>query len=467
MNGVKSAAADREASKADPNTSAKPIATLDAASAKREAGAVVDLAAAGGGSDAETRALAMSTRGSPLVAEIELQPLALRPQLLPSSKETPAVETAVGFAGHYRLFILTVVLPMLFGSLYLFAIAAPRFASSTSFIVRSATQLGSQDSNGAVQAKSGGGPQEGGSTIAFDETYAVNAFLTSYDVVDRLSKNNDLRGILSRPEGDFVFRYPAFWLPNDNEFLYRRFQWMVSATVDTYTTISTIEANAFRPEDAQALATAMLEYAEELVNQMNQRSYDGTLAAANRFVAEAQKQVDAVEAELDAYRNASGSIDPNAVAQSKLTGIQLLSTQLAQIQATIAQETAMTPTSPNLTPLRAQAKSFRAEIDKRKREIAGPSGSEADKLETYDELTTRAQLAASTLTAAVTERDQARQAAERQHLFIQIISRPNLPRDYARYPWRVLGLLGLLAICLAVFVVLVKIVGGSAGAHRV
>ena len=78
-------------------------------------------------------------------------------------------------------------------------------------------------------------------------------YLTSRDVVDLLAKNNELRAILTRPGADFLFRYPTFWLPDDNEFLYQRFQWMASAYVDPVTSISTIEVNAFAPEDAQTL----------------------------------------------------------------------------------------------------------------------------------------------------------------------------------------------------------------------
>jgi len=459
---IKSAEADSEGTE-----SASAIEALEAARVRGEAGGAVDSAPAVDvetEAQAETRALAIATQGGPIVAEIELQPLALRPQLQPSSQEAAAVETAVGYWGQYRLFILTVVLPMLIASLYLFAVAAPRFASSASFIVRSVAQSGTQGAPASLAQQGASGAQQGGSTIAHDETYAVNAYLTSRDVVDQLSKNIDLRGILSRPEGDFIFRYPTFWLPNDNEFLYQRFQWIVSASVDSITTISTIEVNAFRPEDAQALATAMLEYAEALVNQMNQRSYDDGLAVANRFVAEAQKEVDAAEAELKAYRNTSTSIDPKAVGQAKLKVIEGLSTQLAQIQATIAQQTAITPRSPNLASLRAQAQSYRIEILKRKLEIAGSSGSEADKLETYEELTTRGELAAKTLAAAVADRDQARQDAERQHLFIQVIARPNLSRDYARYPRKGLDLLVLLAICVTLFQIPRKM-GETAGIH--
>ena len=474
------------------------IEALEAATIPAEADAAVELTPPDEGeAEGETGALALATQGGPVVVEIELKPLPIRPLLPPSAWEAPTVEPAVGFWGRYRLFILTVVVPMLIASLYLFAVATPRFASSASFIVRSvadsaplptvaaistmmqqsasatpsAGSTQGQSSTPAISApqqnaspylnpsslQSPSPGQQGNTTVAETETYAVNAYLTSGDIVDQLVKNNGLRKILSRPEGDFIFRYPTFWLPNNDEFLYQRFQWAVRASVDSDSLISKIEVNAFRADDAQALASALLGYAEELVNKMNQRSYDDTLAISNRFVAEAQKEVDAVEAELKAYRNATSSIDPNFVSQSKLQVIGTLSTQLAQIQATIAQLKVITPTSPNLASLRAQAQAFRAEIEKRKREIAGPSGSEADKLETYDELTTRAGLAATSLAAAISERDQALQNARRQHLFIQVISNPNLALDYARYPRRMLDLLVLMAICLSAFQILRKV----------
>ncbi len=231
---------------------------------------------------------------------------------------------------------------------------------------------------------------------------------------------------MSRPGADFLFRYPTFWLPDNNEYLYDRFQWMADAKVDPITNISTIEVNAFSAEDAKAIVVAMLGYAEALVNQMNERAYNDGLTNADRFVAEAQKRLDAVEDALQAYRNASGSVDPNLVAQSKLKVIEGLSTELAHIEATIAQQTAIAPTSPSLAGLRAQAESFRKEIEKRKLEIAGSAGSEAVKLEQYEKLVLQRDLAAKALGAAEAERNLARQDTERQHLYVQLISRPNL-----------------------------------------
>ena len=79
---------------------------------------------------------------------------------------------------------------------------------------------------------------------------------------------------------------------------------------------------------------------------MNARAYQDSLAMANYFVAEAQKDVDKVETELQKFRNVSGSIDPKLVSQSKLKVIEGLSTQLAQVEATIAQQGSVRPHRP-------------------------------------------------------------------------------------------------------------------------
>jgi capsular polysaccharide transport system permease protein len=467
-------------------------------------------------SEDEFGALAIATDAGPVVVEIELEALDVRPLLQPTAAKIAAVEPVPGFWKRYRLFIFTVIMPMTIGAVLLLVVATPRYASTASFIVRSigrpdpqtslmltsqllsssTSQLNSSSTQGgsstgqlgssstqlssspmqlptqlstmmlpAMSPTLAQNPMSTGSAIAPDETFAVNAYLTSRDLVDQLVKNNELREILSRPEGDFLFRYPTFWLPDDAEFLYQRFGWMASAEVDEYTLVSTIEVNAFRPEDALALANAMLEGAEARVNKMNQRSYDDGLVAANRLVAEAQKEVDEASSELQAYRNASGSIDPNAVAQSKLTVIQGLSAQLAQVRATLAQQTALSPRSPTLAPLRAQAQSLHEEIEKRKLEIAGSSRAEADKLERYEQLTTRAQLAATALATAAGQRDQARQDVQLQHFFIQVIDRPKLSRGYARYPRTVLDLLVLLALCLATFYTIRKMYGLTSAYH--
>ncbi len=370
--------------------------------------------------------------------------------LPPPFVDDEVVQPRLGFWRRHRLFIATVVIPMAIAAGFLLLVASSRYSSTASFIVRSTDPSAGHNILSSLA-------KGFASTVATDETYATTAYLTSRDVVDQLDRDDNLRARLSRAQGDFVFRYPTFWLPDNREFLYRRFQWAATASLDAETGIVTIEANAFTPEDARALVQAMLDHAEALLNRMNDRFYRSQVASADRFVVEAQNGLDAIEAELRDFRNRSGSVDPNLVAKSKLDVIQGLSAQLAQVEASIAQQLKMAPTAPALAGLRAQTKSYRDEIEKQKLEIAGAAGSEAVKLQTYDQLTLRRDFALAALAGAVAQRDLARQDAERQHLYVQIISRPSLPLDWARYPQTTLDLLILLALSLGFYFVLRKL----------
>jgi capsular polysaccharide transport system permease protein len=371
-------------------------------------------------------------------------------QLPPPLVDDEFVQPRLGFWRRHGLFIATVVLPMTIAAGFLEFVASSRYSSTASFIVRSIDRTATQDMLSSLAKGMA-------STIASDETFALNAYLTSRDLVDQLARSDNLRDRLSRPQADFLSRYPTFWLPDNREFLYRRFQWLATPSLDPETGITTIEANAFTPADAQALVQAMLDHAEALLNRMNERFYQSQIAAADRFLAEAQKGLDAIEAELKDFRNHSGSIDPNLVAKSKLAVIQGLSAQLAQVEASIAQQLKLAPRAPALAGLRAQAHSYSDEIRKQMLEIAGATGSEAVKLQTYDQLTLQRDFALAALANAVAQRDLARQDAGRQHLYVQVVSKPSLPLDWARYPQTTLDLLMLFAICLGAFQLLRKL----------
>ena len=121
---------------------ARLTTTATAATATRASGA------------AQNRAVAIATEVGPVVAEVELKPLAIPGEPAAVADREPIAELAVGFWGRHRLFIGVVVLPMLIAAVYLIAIAAPRYSSSASFIVRSTTQQ-SQDPLATLAQQSG------------------------------------------------------------------------------------------------------------------------------------------------------------------------------------------------------------------------------------------------------------------------------------------------------------------------
>ena len=83
----------------------------------------------------------------------------------------------------------------------------------------------------------------------------------------------------------------------------------------------------------------------------------------------------------------------------------------------------------------------------------------------FEELALRRELAAKTLENAVLSRDKARENAENQHLYVQVIRAPSLP-DVARYPRAFIDLAFLLATSAMIFLVL-RGFARAAREHRV
>src|SRR5207237_7575280 len=134
---------------------------------------------------------------------------------------------------------------------------------------------------------------------AAEDTSAVQDFIMSRDAVRELEHKNDLRTLFSRPEGDFVTRFPGilYWR-KDFEALFGRYDHFVSVETDTSTGVTALRVKAYRPEDAHNLATALLNYSEQLINELNDRARRDALETARREVDRAERRISQIQTEL-------------------------------------------------------------------------------------------------------------------------------------------------------------------------
>src|SRR5436305_12731638 len=103
-------------------------------------------------------------------------------------------------------------LPTLIAGVYFFGIASDLYTSEVKFVVRG-------PSKGPASAISA--MLSGGSPAVTEDTFAVHQYLLSRDAVRRLEQEDNLRALLSRPEGDLLTRFPGIWFwRNDFESLY-------------------------------------------------------------------------------------------------------------------------------------------------------------------------------------------------------------------------------------------------------
>jgi capsular polysaccharide transport system permease protein len=292
-----------------------------------------------------------------------------------------------------------------------------------------------------------------GLSRANDGTYAVNDYVVSRDIVERLVANDHLRDVLARPEGDFINRYPNFYTRDNRENLFEHYKTMVTARIDGATGISTVRVVAFRAEDARAIAVAVLQYAEGLINRLNQRAFDDTERYAQSIVEREKSNIARIEANLAAFRNASRSVDPGAESVAGFEMIGKMTTEVALLRATLQQQMALSPASPGIGALRERIRSYQTEIDRQKLEIVGSNKSLAAKLAEYEKLELDRELGARGLGLAMVGLANARQDARQQHLYLQTIVEPNLA-DEAEYPRQVIGMLIAFVLCLGLYATL-------------
>src|SRR5258708_34309742 len=186
-------------------------------------------------------------------------------------------------------------LPTLIAGVYYFAIASDLYLSEAKFIVRRPKQVQTSGIGALLQST--------GLGRAAEDTSAVQDFIMSRDAVRKLEQKDDLRTVLSRPEGDFVSRFPGilFWR-KDFEALFARYDHFASVETDTSTAVTALRVKAYRPEDAHNLASALVTYSEQLINELNDRARRDALETARREVDRAEQRLSQIQTERTAYR---------------------------------------------------------------------------------------------------------------------------------------------------------------------
>ena len=357
-----------------------------------------------------------------------------------------------GFLGSLNIWFWAIVgLPTLIAGVYFFAIASDLYLSEVKFVVRG-------PSKGPVSAISamfsGAGP------VVSEDTFAVHQYLLSRDAVRRLEQEDNLRGLLSRPEGDLLTRFPGIWFwRNDFEALYSTYARFVSVEVDGSSGVSTLQVKAYRPEDAQLLASALLRFSEQLVNALNERARQDALSAFQREVDTTQQKITQTQSELTAYRIKQKMLDPKSASAGPLEILGQLSAQLTSAKAQLAEVLKNSPNSPQIPLIRTRLASLVKLMAEERAKITGDSDSVATTLADYERLDLQKLLGEKTLVSAFTSLEAARLEAQRQQLFLETITQPNLA-DYPLYPKRFASFGTIAVTCLLAYGIAWLLVAG-------
>jgi capsular polysaccharide transport system permease protein len=364
------------------------------------------------------------------------------------------------YAGKLAAFFLSlniwfwalVGLPTLIAGVYYFGIASDLYLSEVKFVVHGPAK-------GPTSALSVMLQSAGASAVS-EDTYAVHEYLMSRDAVKRLEREDDLRAMLGRPEGDLISRFPGAWFwRKDFEALYRTYSRFISVDIDSASGVSTLQVKAYRPEDAQRIAQALLTFGEQLVNALNERARHDALAVFQREVDRMEQNIGQIQTQLTAYRIKAKMLDPKSAAGGPIELLAQMNGQLASAQGQLAEVVKNAPSSPHIPLVRTRIASLQKLIAEERAKITGDDDSVATALSEYERLDVERALAEKTLASALGSLEAARLEAQRQQLYIETITQPNLA-DYPLYPKRLASFASVTATCLVAYGIAWLLVAG-------
>lgn len=350
-----------------------------------------------------------------------------------------------------RLFLFSVVLPVILSVIYFGAIASDVYVSESRFIVRSPDK----------PAMSGIGflLKGAGFSSSGEELNAAQDYLKSRDALRALNTGDAFRKAYGDRSISFFDRFNSFGYAKSFEDLYTYYENKVDTDLDRNSSIITLTVRAYTASDARRFNEQLLEMAEATVNRLNERARNDLIKVSTDEVAIAKKKAESTAIALAIFRNKSGIVDPEKQAPVQLQMIFKLQDQLIASRAQLAQMKAIAPQNPQIEVIQAQISSISHDIDTEMGKIAGGSKSLSSAALQYQRLFLESQFADRHLTAAMASLQEAQNEARRKHAYVERIVQPSLPDD-AIEPRRWRGIASTLIFSLIAWAVLTMLLAG-------
>jgi capsular polysaccharide transport system permease protein len=347
------------------------------------------------------------------------------------------------------LFLAVVVLPTTAATVYYGFLASDVYVSESRFVIRSAQRQSSAGGIGALLQNTG----LPGFQRSADDAYAVHDFILSRDALRQLDDALHLSALFSDARIDRISRFPSVLDLDDSfEGLHRYYQKQVEVQLDSASGIATLRARAFNADHALQMNTKLLQAAEQLVNQLNDRARHDLIQSAAAEVEAAERRAKEAMVAVSRFRSQRGVVDPERQTMMQLQQVAKLQDELIAAKTQIAQLKAFAPENPQLASLQLRVRTLQDEMDAELGKVAGGSYSLTGKAADFQRLALEREFAERNLAATLANLEQARNEAQRKQLYLERIVQPSKP-DFAVEPRRIRAVLTVLVLSLLVWAI--------------
>lgn len=362
---------------------------------------------------------------------------------------------APSFLRRHALLLACVVLPTLLSTIYYGLIASDVYVSEAKFVVRSPNKKSAASGLGAMLEGAG----FSGFSRAQDDVHTVSEYVASRDALGYLNEQLKLSKSWSSGNIDLFSRFNPLGWDGSAEALYEYYRKRVKVAVDSVTGITSLTSSVFSAEQAFEINQILLGQAEHIVNVLNERGRNDLIRFAEREVKAAEEKAKAAANALSNYRNTQAVVDPERQTQLHYEHISRLQEELVKTRSQLAQLKVFAPESPHPPALELRQKTLENEIKKEMEQITGGENSLASKAAEYERLALDREFAEKQLASALASLEVARNEAQRQQLYLETISKPNLP-DEAILPKRFRAILTTLVLGLVAWGIMSMLLAG-------
>lgn len=321
-----------------------------------------------------------------------------------------------------------ILAPWLLYAIYLVFFAAPQFESSSKLIIKSTDGGSSFDPTSLLGSPIAG---VGGS----NDSQIIEAYIQSNDMLNYLEDTLHISDHYSSDMGDLFSRLSGSHTKID---FFEFYQNHITVEVDSASAVISLNVRAFSPEFAQQMNRAIIERAENFLNEINNNLAKSKMEFALGEHQIVEDKLQKAKQDILAFQSEYNVLDPTAEgAVSQQIAFSMQST-LAQKRAELnTLETMMSPSASEIISLKRQIKAIEEQMNEQRENLSKQTGQQSlsvtQQMAQYSNLQIQLQLAIQAFSSSLVSLENTRVEAYQQLQHLVTIESPTLPDDNA-YP---------------------------------
>ena len=336
---------------------------------------------------------------------------------------------------------LWVGIPTLIAVIYYGLIHSDYYQSESSYSIQSTDRGGAIGLDSVLGSLPGMGSDK--------DALTVKEYILSRDVLKRLDQEHGFLKHYQESGADWFSRLSG---GATFEEAFEYYLSRVDVDYDTQSGISTLKVRALTAEQAALFASALLEYSEELVNELSKRAELDQLELARQEVMSGEERLSMARTGMLLQQRSGEDINPTESAAAIMEIRGTLEGELARAQAELTEISSyMRNDAPKVVALRNKIESLEAQIRNENRRLVDPDeDSLSSSIARFEPMVLEKEFAEMAYQSALTSLEIARTEAAKQHRYLATIVSPSVP-DEATHPKRMMGIFTVFLVTLAAF----------------